>query len=115
MSHKISVKQKIFWKLLMNYRKNHNEYLGAGAFCEKEVDMRRLGRQWIPYKGATRISDTVYADLKKSVCERQERRAVDGTTFFVYRLKPHFKMADLPDDYLRIARSFKLFEMDNLI
>ena len=104
---KISQKYQIFWLLMENYKNKQNIFISAGAFCEKNVNMKIFGWQWLSYKGATRISDTVYDELPDTVIERKSFRARSGAIYFKYRLIDKFNPNDLPKDYHKFVTEFK--------
>ena len=101
---RISHKYIIFWLLLDNYKKG-NDWRSAGHFCTKDVDMRHLGYHWLSYKGATRISDTVFQDL--DIVERKEAKSRSGAMYFVYRLKEHFKIGEVPENYRKYLYKYQ--------
>jgi len=103
-------KYQIFWLLLENFTLGNN-WLSAGHFCEKEVCMKHLGYQWLSYKGATRISDTVYDQLPESVIERKSFIAKSGHEYFKYRIKSNFSPLHIPMKYHKYLEEFRKTEM----
>lgn len=107
----------IFWLLMENYFEEDNSFKSAGHFCDREVDMRHLGMQWLSYKGATRISDTVYDELAGTgFIERQYFKSRNGTQYYKYRIPQNVKrnLSDLPEQYAWIRTEFKkVIKRDN--
>lgn len=101
---KIYHKHVIFWILLENYIRE-NRWLSAGKFCEQERYFNHAYR-WVSYKGATRISDTVYKELPDKVIERESFKGRSGVSYFKYRLVDGFQK-HLPNDYKKISLMFK--------
>jgi len=85
-----------------------NAWLSSGSFSEKDRYIKGKYR-WLSYKGATRISDTVYDDLKDSSIERKYFLSKSGTRYYKYRLKNGFSK-DLPATYSKIVTMFKVTE-----
>lgn len=101
---KLNQGQVCFWILLEAYHADPNKWLHAGNFCQVEKNIPAYGWCFLSYKGATRISDTVYAELPSDVIERKLHTGKSGATYYVYRLKAPQDLFGwkLPSDYKHV-------------
>lgn len=106
---KIYHRHIVVWLLLENYI-NGNEWQSAGKFGDKEVFMGSLGWQFVSYKGSTRISDTVFKEMKGHTVERKTFKSRSGHDYYKYRLIDGFKPTSFPRDYWSILKIFQLTE-----
>lgn len=104
---RIAHKYQIFWLLMKNYKEYDNRFTSSGSFCEKDVYMGKYGWQWLSYKGATRISDTVFKELPKNIIEREKFEAISGSEYYKYRLINKFNPNDLPEKYKKFLIEYK--------